>query len=942
MFHETNDRISGLMQALVVAGFRGEIERNSALRAAMSTDNSVYQIFPDLVVAPRDAADVVCLQAVLDRPEFAGTSLTARGGGTGTNGQSLNRGVILDFRRHMNRLLDVNVEQQWAEVEPGIVLDDLNEKLLPHGLFFAPETSTSTRCTVGGMVSTDASGKGSRVYGKTSDNIVGIEIARGQGLVASFEPTPDWAKPMLAAAEKAARTGRDAFISNTPRLNRRFTGYDLERACPETGGFEWWRLFLGAEGTLGPMTRIRVHLRRIETEKRLIVAGFDSFRDALSAAMPLMEDEPTAVEVMDERVQQLAQEAGILARLPEALRPKGEGRVAYVFVEFNGDDAALLDRRVLQCREHLARLPGIGAVYVAGDKTEIRDLWAIRSAGVGLLGKVDGLARPVAFVEDCVVPPENLTPFVDEFLAVLTANGLGFGMYGHVDVGCLHIRPALDIDRQADRDKLAGISRSVFDLTRKYGGIFWGEHGKGVRGAFLAEWIGADAYKALQGVKAAFDPGERYNPGKLVVNDGEIMGIATTNFRPFNAQEGDALERAFRCNGNAQCLSYQAATPMCPSFKASADVRHSPKGRADALRAWKAARDRGAPDQVMEDDLMGVLDTCLGCKACASTCPVQVDVPHMRAAFYADYFSRHARPLADRLTLLAERFAPLTVRMTPFIRPLWPLARKVAATVMQAVDLPETLARPQPVRDRIALDALGRPLPEGTVLLWQDWFTALFDEALQRDALAGFKALGYRPLLVEMLPAGKAALNLGDLAGFRAQGARLADALQRASASGVPMIGLDPAFVMMLKQDYPKHGFAVGQVLSPQEFLSREISGGKSLPKAAAGVSAKLLNHCTEATARPGSGSEWKAVFEVIGVALEAPATGCCGMAGLFGHQERHQAVSRKLFDLSWRRHMDDEKPVIATGFSCRCQSERLAGRDIQHPLGLVAAVLRR
>ena len=179
MFHETNDRISGLMQALVVAGFRGEIERNSALRAAMSTDNSVYQIFPDLVVAPRDAADVVCLQAVLDRPEFAGTSLTARGGGTGTNGQSLNRGVILDFRRHMNRLLDVNVEQQWAEVEPGIVLDDLNEKLLPHGLFFAPETSTSTRCTVGGMVSTDASGKGSRVYGKTSDNIVGIEIVCG-------------------------------------------------------------------------------------------------------------------------------------------------------------------------------------------------------------------------------------------------------------------------------------------------------------------------------------------------------------------------------------------------------------------------------------------------------------------------------------------------------------------------------------------------------------------------------------------------------------------------------------------------------------------------------------------------------------------------------------------------------------------------------------------
>ena len=310
--------------ALLAKDFGGEIEADSALRAAMSTDNSVYQIYPDVVVAPRTAGDVVALLDVMAQPEFAQLALTPRGGGTGTNGQSLNQGVILDFRRHMNKLIAVNEAERWADVEPGMVLDTLNDQLRPLGLFFAPEASTSTRCTIGGMVSTDASGKGSRIYGKTSDNIAGLEIACPQGLLASFNPDPDWARPMLDTAEQAARSGRDAFIANTPKINRRFTGYDLERACPEEGAFEWWRLFLGAEGTLSPITRIRVQLRPLPKEKRLIVASFESFRAALAAATPLMDDEPTAIEVMDERVQQLAEEAGILNRLPDALRPRGE------------------------------------------------------------------------------------------------------------------------------------------------------------------------------------------------------------------------------------------------------------------------------------------------------------------------------------------------------------------------------------------------------------------------------------------------------------------------------------------------------------------------------------------------------------------------------------------------------------------------------------------
>ncbi|APX25759.1 FAD/FMN-dependent dehydrogenase (plasmid) [Salipiger profundus] len=928
--------LSGLPAALRAAGFRGDVERDSALRAAMSTDNSVYRILPDLVVAPVDAADVVTVMAVLEEDRFAGIPVTPRGGGTGTNGQSLNRGVILDMRRHMTRLLAVDPAGQWADVEPGIVLDDLNAQLRPRGLFFAPETSTSTRCAVGGMVSTDASGKGSRIYGKTSDNLLGVEIARGQGLVSSLDPAPDWAAPMLAGAERAARAGRAAFVANTPKLNRRYTGYDLERACPEEGGFEWWRLFPGSEGTLGPITRIRVKLRPLPGVKRLVVAGFASFRDSLAAALPLMQDDPTAIEVMDERVQALAGEAGLLMRLPEALRPTGGEAVAYTFVEFNGDDPAELDARLAACEARLRDLPGIRAVHVAPDPDEIRELWAIRSAGVGLLGKVEGRARPVAFVEDCVVPPEELPAFLDGFLDILTKAGLGFGIYGHVDVGCLHIRPALDIDAERDRETLVAVSDAIFALVNRHGGIFWGEHGKGVRGAYLEGWIGPEAYAALQGVKAAFDPSGRFNPGKLVSVDAPVMGIATTPFRPFNAPEGDPLEKAFRCNGNAQCLSYAASVPMCPSFKATADLRQSPKGRADALRAWHEDRRHGT-QEVDEADLLGTLDTCLGCKACASSCPVQVDIPSMRAAFFADYYARHARPLTDRAMLLAERLSPWLQRAAPLMRPAWPLARRIAERVLGVTDLPSEIARPLPRAARIAPgDLRDAALPERTVLVWMDWFSALYDGATQRDVRRGLTALGYRPLFVDMRPAGKVAGDLGDRKGFRRMAEALAASLREAAARKVPMIGLDPAFVMALRQDYRKAGLDVPEVLLPQEFLAAELRRGAVFPQAGGGA-LTLFTHCTESTGAPAARSDWQEVFAGLGLSIETPATGCCGMAGMFGHKDRHQEMSRRLFEMSWAAPLAGAEDAAATGFSCRCQGARHGGRPMRHPLGLLA-----
>lgn len=310
----------------------------------------------------------------------------------------------------------------------------------------------------------------------------------------------------------------------------------------------------------------------------------------------------------------------------------------------------------------------------------------------------------------------------------------------------------------------------------------------------------------------------------------------------------------------------------------------------------------------------------------------------MRAAFHADYYARHSRPLADRLTLLAERYSPYVLTVASLLGPYWPVTARIGEWLTGTVHLPAWLAKRPPRELRLTADDLtAGNLPDRTVILVQDWFTALFDSEVLVDSVAGLRALGYFPRVLDLHPAGKAAQSLGDRKHFKSMGQALIAQINKASASGAPIIGLDPAFVMMLRQDYPKEGLHPPQVLLPQEFLAYEIDTGKCFPKAENAHSIRLLSHCTEASVLPNTRALWSKIFSAIGLQLETPATGCCGMAGLFGHQKRHQTVSRKLFEMSWRERMEGEIPLAVTGFSCRCQTLRLAGKVPRHPLGLIA-----
>ncbi|WP_246670618.1 FAD-binding and (Fe-S)-binding domain-containing protein [Agrobacterium sp. ICMP 6402] len=909
----------------------------------MSTDNSVYEIKPDLIVCPRQQADVRRLTKVLGGQSFAEVAITARGGGTGTNGQSLNRGVVVDFRRHMNRVIAINLEEQWVEVEPGIVVSELNDAIAYTGLFFAPTTSTANRCTIGGMIATDASGKGSRVYGKTSDNVLGLEAVLLDGLLLdSFaDPIPE-AELRLKEVAAACDSGRNALLERVPALSRRFTGYDLERARPNRQTLEWWRLLIGAEGTLGLVTKARLKLVPRLQENRLMVIGYSRFEEALAAAPLLLQQQPLAIEALDDWVQRLADDAGLLDNLPAALRGGAGSRPVYNFVEFAGNDAAIVDEAVQSTIKALSDMRGVRGYHVATSPSEIADLWSVRAASVGLLGKSRTHRKPIAFVEDCVVPPENLVGFVTEFSSMIRERGLSYGIYGHLDVGCLHVRPALDMGEFKDQAILKSLSDDVYRCVTRHGGIFWGEHGKGVRGEYLADFVGPTAYQSFRRIKAAFDPGNRFNPGKLVSNRGALYGVSSTPFRQALSPGAPDVNRAVACNGNGLCLNYAPSVAMCPSFKATKDLRHSPKGRAEALKAWAQATATKAPDlNLVEEATFAALDGCLGCKACAGACPVQVDIPTMKSRFLEAYFNTRQRSIADRAGIALERFYPQLNFARPFLR-FGQLLRmdRAIAKITKLCDVPRFSARglrslPYPMVDPRTLSCSQ---PKKRVFIAPDAFTALFDVEAVRDVCDGLASLGFEPAILALPGGGKAAHAKGDRRTFLKQATRLAQTIEKVTLMDRPIVGVDPAFVLMLRDEYRDAGVLNHtKVLLVQEFILDNLQGLVLPPISKVQPDASLFLHCTEATRSSSARDQWQKVLDGLGLPGRVVSTGCCGMAGLFGHELEKLSISRDIFNLSWAKPLAAQKNAYATGFSCRCQVKRFGPRPIAHPMRLIA-----
>ncbi|EOL9008358.1 FAD-binding and (Fe-S)-binding domain-containing protein [Cronobacter sakazakii] len=996
--------VLNFLQALEQQGFTGDTATNYADRLTMATDNSIYQLLPDAVIFPRSTADVALMARLAAEPRFKSLIFTPRGGGTGTNGQSLNQGIVVDMSRYMNRIIEINPEQGWVRVEAGVIKDQLNEYLKPFGYFFSPELSTSNRATLGGMINTDASGQGSLVYGKTSDHVLGVRAVLLGGDILDTQAMPTALAEELGRAQttlgrvyhtvlERCREQRALILEKFPKLNRFLTGYDLRHVFNDSlSEFDLTRILCGSEGTLAFITEARLDITPLPKVRRLVNVKYDSFDSALRSAPFMVEAQALSVETVDSRVLNLAREDIVWHSVRELITDVPDKTMLGLnIVEFAGDDEALIDQRVealcARLDEFMAQEQGgIIGWQVCRDLAGVERIYAMRKKAVGLLGNAKGLAKPIPFAEDTCVPPEHLADYIAEFRALLDGHGLSYGMFGHVDAGVLHVRPALDMCDPQQEVLMKRISDDVVALTARYGGLLWGEHGKGFRAEYSPAFFGETLYDELRRIKAAFDPDNRLNPGKICAPyglDAPMMKVDAVKRGTFDRQIPLAVRTSWRgameCNGNGLCFNFDVKSPMCPSMKITSNRIHSPKGRATLVREWlRLLSDRGVDPLALEKalpqkraslrsliertrnswhadrgeydfshEVKEAMSGCLACKACSTQCPIKIDVPEFRSRFLQLYHTRYLRPVRDHLIATVESYAPLMARAPKIFNFFMsqPWVRSLSKRHIGMVDLP-LLSTPTLQQQLVGHRSAGMTLEElerlteaekaRTVLVVQDPFTSYYEAQVVADFVRLCEKLGFQPVVLPFSPNGKAQHIKGFLQRFARTARKTADFLNRVAALGMPMVGVDPALVLCYRDEYKQTlGETRGEfhVQLVHEWLTTALADRPTSP--VGGEPWYLFGHCTEVTALPGTAGQWAAIFAKFGAKLEGVNVGCCGMAGTYGHEVKNHANSLGIYELSWHQAMQrlPRTRCLATGYSCRSQVKRIEGSGVRHPL---------
>ncbi|HEY0219617.1 MAG TPA: FAD-binding and (Fe-S)-binding domain-containing protein [Afipia sp.] len=992
------------LSELRMRDFEGDIAIGHADRIVLSTDNSIYQTLPQAVIFPKHSEDVMLIAKLTRDPRFADVTLAPRGGGTGTNGQSLTSGVVVDLSRHMNAILEIDPVNRWARVQPGVVKDQLNAALKSYGLFFAPELSTSNRATIGGMISTDASGQGSCLYGKTREHVLELSTVLLDGTCWRSFPIEedqlevnkdrmDLVGAIHRVVDETYQKNRSEIEDLFPKLNRCLTGYDLAHIRDREGRFDLNAILCGSEGTLGFITEAKLNLLPIPPFSAIICVQYATFDAALRDASALMDLRPASIETIDSWVFQLYRTdvdwKKVQKCFPDTSKTPAQG---VNFIEFVSDDKANLEQQLLYAEtvlsEDLQHTCRMGHA-VTRDKEAVKSIWNLRKKAVGLLGSVQGEASPIPFVEDTAVPPDSLADYIAEFRSILDRHKLAYGMFGHVDAGVLHVRPAIDMKDSAQERLIRSISDEVSALTLKYGGLLWGEHGKGLRSEFAPRFFGA-LYGKLQAIKATFDPNNQLNPGKIAAPDGydllTIDGVATRGQkdREIPPLVRRSFDGALHCNGNAACFNFDLDDPMCPSWKATRDRRHSPKGRAGLVREWLSLLAAAGFDPLMESRLLRsrsqwrnlpvrilntiqrprtsdfshevkvAMDGCLACKTCTGQCPIKVDIPTLRSKFLEIYHGRYLRPPGDILVASLETVLPYIVRVSWLYNAV--VSSSVGKFVLRLLGLVHTpklskvnllqelRVRGVRIASARALNALNDIDRAKSVVLVQDTFTSHFDTQLILDVADLLEQLGFTVWLAPLRPNGKPLYVQGFLKRFEKAAQINAAFLNRLAACGVSLVGLDPAMTLAYRGEY---ALALGRkaphVLLLQEWLARAPI--YRLSKKPISGRYWLLPHCTERTNAVDASADWSRVFRSFGLDLTILPSGCCGMAGTYGHSAANRSTSEHIYSLSWNRYVSEpaySEKLLATGYSCRCQARLIDGVSLVHPLQALLKALNR
>ena len=943
---------------------RGEVLFDAASRGRYSTDASIYQIEPVGVVVPQTEEDArIAIQIAAE----LGVPILPRGGGTSQCGQTVGAALVIDNSKYLNQVLGFDKEARTVVVQPGMVLDQLNVYLKPYGLWFPVDVSTSAQATLGGMAGNNSCGSRSIRYGNMVHNVRGIDALLADGSAFHFGRSEDIAGAPAAYRELVARVHavvrREAaeIEARWPKVLRRVQGYNIDMVQPGADGamrsHNLAHLLVGSEGTLAYTRRLHLDLAPVPLHKTLGVCHFPSFHQSMQAPQHIVKLAPTAVELVDRTMLELARSNAAFKPIVNRFL-KGDPD-AILLVEFAGDDRSEQLAKLSQLVELMAELGFPGGVVEIADQGLQKQVWEVRKAGLNIMMSMKGEGKPVSFIEDCAVPLEHLAEYTDKLTQVFAKHGTRGTWYAHASVGTLHVRPVLNM-KEGGAKQMRAIAEEACALVRSYkGAAYSGEHGDGLaRSEWIEPIIGARLMRALEEIKDLFDPRGLMNPGKIVrgtkQDDRSLFrfkpGYATQqidtalDWSEWNAPgdaAGGASSRGFiaaveMCNNNGHCRKFDAGT-MCPSYRATGNERDLTRGRANTLRLALSGQLGAAA--FTSEAMREAMDLCVGCKGCKRECPTGVDMAKMKIEFLYHYHVRHGLSLKDRLVAYLPRYAPWAARL-PWLANLRDTLPGLAALSEALLGLSAKRALPKwrgdPFLSCASSSGNARGAERGEVVLLVDTFNNYFEPDNARAAQAVLEAAGYGVHIARAadggrpLCCGRTFLASGLVEEARAEARRTIAALEPYVERGLAVIGLEPSCLLTLRDEFKSmlpgeqtDALAARAVLF-EEFLAAEHQAGRlnlklqALPQ----KRALLHGHCHQKAFGAMS-----AVEQVLGLVpelkVETVASACCGMAGAFGYDADHYAVSMKMAEASLLpalRKADDDTLLVADGTSCRHQ----------------------
>jgi FAD/FMN-containing dehydrogenase/Fe-S oxidoreductase len=943
------------LDAEIRSRIEGEVRFDRWSRVLYSTDASIYQIEPIGVVIPKHEKDV---QEVVRLAAREGLPVLPRGGGTSLAGQAVGKAIVLDFSKYMRNVVEVSPEESWVRVQPGIVYDVLGAHLKPHRLRFGPETATSNRANLGGMVGNNSAGARSLIYGKTVDNVHEVRVVLSDGSLATFGPVsrrdlPEKTKgdgleaSIYRKALALAEEHRDEIEKRYPKIPRRVSGYNLDELL-KGDEVNLARLVVGSEGTFASVVEAKLALARIPPVSGLAVLHFQGLLDALETGCDILELGPSAIELVDEMVMDLARKSLEYSRRMYFV--EGEPK-ALLVVEFIGETENEVEAKIDKLASRIGE-SGKPLVRVM-DVAEQANVWKVRKAALPLLLGLPGDKKPIAFVEDTAVSPERVPEFIERFLRILGDHHTVGSFYAHAGAGCLHIRPLVNLKDGFEVKKMTDIAEEVFDLVVEFGGSMSGEHGDGLaRSHFNERLFGEKLYRAFQDLKTAFDPKGIMNPGKVVnappmaenLRYGETYRTREPETVFPYTREGGFVRAIELCNGAGVCRKNLEGT-MCPSFMVTHEEEHSTRGRANALRA--VLDGRVPPDELHSDRLYEVMDLCISCKGCKAECPSNVDMARLKSEFLSIYHQRRPFSLRERLLARPELLGRLGVATAPvanaLLRQGW-----FRALLEGAAGIDRRRSLPPFASGTFESWFRRRERPsQGNgkrVVLFHDTFLNFHEPEIGIAAVRLLENAGYAVSLVEKRCCGRPAISKGMLGRARELARENVERLAPFVREGVPVVGCEPSCILSFRDEYPD--LVPGEDanrLAAGSFLLEELFERERIPLDVSSKSERILvhGHCH---LKALVGTEALLSFlRKVGSSISLVESSCCGMAGSFGYEKEHFDVSLQMAErrlLPAVREASEATVLVAPGTSCRHQIRDATGRKVYHPVELAARVM--